>query len=86
MESIPEEWRIKLPHADRLNVIDIPRTCGILNDHELIITEERDVGVILSRIATGKWSALAVTTAFLKRAIIAHQVVNCIISDVALNI
>jgi amidase len=73
--SIPQEWRID-PPTEVQNVMDIPRTCGQLNEHELTITEERDVEVILKHISGQKWTSLDVTTAFLKRAIIAHQLVS----------
>jgi amidase len=75
-DSIPQEWRIELPLTEVQNVMDIPRTCGRLNDHELAITEERDVDVILKHISSREWTSLDVMTAFLKRAIIAHQLVS----------
>ena len=78
-ESIPKEWRIQLPPPDVQNVIDIPRTCGLLNAQELEITEETNVDVILRHIESAKWTSLAVTTAFLKRAIIAHQLVSMLL-------
>jgi len=74
--SIPQEWRINPPPTEVQNVMDVPRTCGRLNEHELVITEERDVEVILKHISSRKWTSLDVTTAFLKRAIIAHQLVS----------
>lgn len=70
--AIPKEWLVSIPE-DRNNVMDIPETCGLLTDRELQITSTSDVSVVLEKLATAEWSALEVTTAFSKRAIIAHQ-------------
>jgi amidase len=75
-ESIPKEWRIQLPDEGVLNMIAIPAACNLLDIHELEITEEQDVKMILEKIHSGTWTALQVTTAFLKRAAIAHQLVS----------
>jgi len=45
---------------------------------ELEITEIDDVSALLDKLAKGEWSSVEVTTAFYKRAIIAHQLVNCL--------
>ncbi|KAI4518655.1 amidase [Schizophyllum commune Loenen D] len=77
--SIPKEWLLeKLPPADQHNVIDSPRVCGLLNEQELEITETDDVSVIVKNLSAGIWSAVDVTTAFCKRAIVAHQLTNCL--------
>jgi amidase len=75
-ESIPNEWRIQKPAKSLHNVTSIPANCGILNQRELEITGERNVGTLLEHLATRKWTALEVTTATLKRAAIAHQLVS----------
>ncbi|KAH8836087.1 amidase signature domain-containing protein [Flagelloscypha sp. PMI_526] len=78
-DALPKEWLLpQLPPKDQLNVMDIPRSCGLLNEKELQITETSDVKTILQFLAKGTWSSLEVTTAFLKRAIIAHQLTNCL--------
>ena len=74
-DSIPPEWLIKLPPDDQLNVMDVPSKCGLLTARELEITEIIDVDVILRKLSTAEWSSVEVTTAFLKRAIIAQQLV-----------
>lgn len=74
-DEIPKEWLIELPPADQHNVIDIPRQCGLLSERELLITETVDVELMLRRLASAEWSSEEVTTAFYKRAIIAHQLV-----------
>ncbi len=76
LELIPKEWVIDLPPVDQRNVLDVPRTCGLLTPRELEITDTTDVDVLLNRLATGVWTSVEVTSAFYKRAIIAHQVVS----------
>ncbi|KAI0361660.1 general amidase [Trametes cingulata] len=76
--SIPREWIISAVPEDQLNVLDVPRASGLLTERELEITETTEVAVLLKRLASAEWSAVEVATAFSKRAIIAHQVVNCL--------
>jgi hypothetical protein len=76
LDSIPQEWLILKPSDDRLNVISIPEECGLLSSRELEITNTLDVDALLSKLASGEWSSVEVTTAFYKRAIIAHQLVR----------
>ncbi|KAI9511286.1 general amidase [Russula earlei] len=76
--SIPKEWLITPPTDDVLDVTDVPAKCGLLSARELGITEVREVTVLLNKIATGEWTSVEVTTAFSKRAIIAHQITNCL--------
>ncbi len=76
--SIPLEWMIQLPPESCTNVIDVPSAgseCGLLNIRELTITETTDIALILENLRTANWSSVEVTTAFYKRAIIAHQLV-----------
>lgn len=76
---IPKDWRLQHPPSDpQLNVLDVPRTCGILNDKELEITELNDVAELAYNLQTGRWSALEVTVAYCKRAAIAQQLVRVI--------
>ncbi|WPG97460.1 acetamidase [Acrodontium crateriforme] len=80
INSIPSDWRIppsKLPKDDELNVTGFPAKCGILNDFELEITESLATDIV-GRLAAGEWTAVEVTTAFCKRAAIAHQVTRCL--------
>ncbi|KAH9007313.1 general amidase [Lactarius hatsudake] len=76
--SIPKEWLIAPPSDDVLDVTDIPAKCGLLSARDLEITEVSSVADLLTKIATGTWSSVEVTTAFCKRAVIAHQVTNCL--------
>ena len=81
--TIPKEWILSnLPPKDTLNVIDFPEKCGLLKPKEIDITNS-DVDVLLENMAKRIWSAVEVTTAFSKRAVIAHQLVRsgCPIPD-----
>ncbi|KAH9946646.1 general amidase [Amylocystis lapponica] len=77
-ESIPQQWLIPPISKDHLNVLDVPATCGLLTSKELEITNTADVSVLLERLASAEWSSVEVTTAFCKRAVIAHQLTNCL--------
>src|SRR5271170_420781 len=85
--KIPVEWRIPsllLPKDPPLleygpqTVLHLPRECGILSNSEVSITEEYTIKSLLSALASTTLTALAVTTAFCKRAAIAQQLTNCI--------
>jgi len=76
--AIPQEWILEnIPSEETLNVIDFPEKSGLLSDKEIEITHS-EVGTLLERLANGSWSAVEVTTAFSKRAVIAHQLVSSI--------
>ncbi|EPQ61159.1 amidase [Gloeophyllum trabeum ATCC 11539] len=77
-EAIPRAWLIETPPDDVLNVLDVPYKCGLLTPREIEITDTTDVGALLSKLASGQWSSVEVTTAFYKRAIIAQQLTNCL--------
>jgi hypothetical protein len=50
----------------RVNVMEIPRTCGILTSKELGITENYDVRGLVSAMTEGKLKSEEVTRAFCK--------------------
>ncbi|KAK0500608.1 general amidase [Armillaria luteobubalina] len=78
LASIPQEWTLaSLPSRDHLDVTAFPDSCGLLTLTELEITGS-EVDGLLSRLANGEWTSVQVTTAFYKRAIIAHQLTNCL--------
>jgi amidase len=77
LESIPQEWIVTPPSDSTLDVSAFPETCGLLNAREIEITNT-SVDVLLEKLACAAWTAVDVTTAFYKRAIIAHQLVNCL--------
>ncbi|KAL5345357.1 Acetamidase [Pseudogymnoascus australis] len=73
--SIPPEWRAKtLPTDD--SVMSFPRESGYLTPEELVITESSATELVQD-LATGKLTSVSVTTAFCKRAALAHQLTNC---------
>ena len=75
--AIPADWRLPLsPPDDVLDVRPVPGISGILTEHDMEITELDDVDTLLRHLSTGQWSAVDVTTAYLKRALIAHQLVS----------
>ncbi|KAF4415245.1 hypothetical protein F53441_14649 [Fusarium austroafricanum] len=61
-----------------LDVSGIPVSCGILTEEEIRITEAYDAVALVEAIAGQKHTAVAVATAFAKRAIIAHQLTCCL--------
>ncbi len=78
LDAIPKQWTIHPPphHSAHPNVLDVPKTCGLLTARELDITDTVNVVTLLDNLRTGQWSSVEVTTAFYKRAIVAHQLVS----------
>jgi amidase len=80
--KIPKEWLLSSKHVENfnanssLNVLDIPRTCGILTAKEIDITENYDATALLEKMASKQFSSYDVVLAFCKRAAIAHQLVR----------
>ncbi|KAJ5936286.1 hypothetical protein N7454_005584 [Penicillium verhagenii] len=72
-ESIAEPKRY-----EKSNVMDIPRTCGVLTAKELDITENYDIRGLVLAMKEGKFKAETVIQAFCKRAAIAHQLTRCL--------
>lgn len=84
--SIPKEWILtNLPSKEHLDVISFPETCGLLSAKEIEITNS-NADALMERIRSGSWSAVDVTTAFSKRAVIAHQLVSLLKRTVPLHI
>jgi amidase len=77
--AIPHEWRLSptaLSSVEGLrDVTTVPRT--FLTKTEITITETKPLE-LLSNIHSGVWSAEVVMGAFCHRAVIAHQLVNCL--------
>ncbi|KAF7174446.1 hypothetical protein CNMCM5623_007242 [Aspergillus felis] len=74
----PAESITNVKEYGRVNVMDIPRTCGLLSERELEITEQYDVRELLRSMADKRLTAEEVTVAFCKRAAIAHQLTRCL--------
>ena len=74
-----KEWLLNYPFdKNRLDVLGVPRECGLLNQGELRITEEFDATALLSGLLNGLLKSVDVVTAFCKRAAIAQQLTNCL--------
>ncbi|WVQ79332.1 hypothetical protein IAT38_001429 [Cryptococcus sp. DSM 104549] len=72
---IPKAWLI--PPTDARNVIDVPKTCGVLTPAELEITET-EAPVLVEKMLKGELKSEEVTVAFCKRAAVAQQLTNCL--------
>merc|ERR1712000_294380 len=73
--TIPSEWRIKSKPTEG-SVMAYPKQSGIMTPEELSITESSAVDLV-AQLASRKLTSVAVTTAFCKRAALAHQLTNC---------
>ncbi|KAG9194975.1 amidase [Alternaria panax] len=82
--KIPRDWLLPLSLTSQftekssISVLDVPRTCGILTDKELDISENYDATDLVQMMAERKLSSVEVVTAFCKRAAIAQQCVSCL--------
>jgi hypothetical protein len=81
-ERIPQQWRLspsQIPpgmHSpadsvtnvqyDRVNVIDIPHSCGLLSSKQIEITENWDIKGLLGQIHSQRLTAREVIEAFCK--------------------
>jgi amidase len=73
---IRDEWKISKKLSLGNNVLQVPKTCGILNEREISITEDNDAVDLVEKIRQQEFTAEEVTVAFCKRAAIAQQLVN----------
>ncbi|KAG4220277.1 hypothetical protein PC116_g31244, partial [Phytophthora cactorum] len=77
---IPAEWKLKpedIPPEDTVDLRPFANSYEILTPAELAITSENyDATSLAAAIASGKFTALEVVTAFCKRAAIGHQLCN----------
>lgn len=72
---IPKEWTLAFIPPPGSDSRSVPESCGLLDPVELEITNS-DIDILLEKLAKGEWTSVSVTTAFYKRAIIAHQLVS----------
>ncbi|OJI96727.1 hypothetical protein ASPVEDRAFT_120443 [Aspergillus versicolor CBS 583.65] len=78
LNSLPSKWRIDTKvFSSVTDVTQVPKTCGILTQRQLQITEltATELG---RRIRSRQLKAVEVLEAFAARAAIAHQLVNCL--------
>ncbi|PYI24290.1 amidase [Aspergillus violaceofuscus CBS 115571] len=76
--SIPQQWLVPaeiLPSPDEKNVEDFPRRSGLFSEHELAITKMSATELVRD-MGAGKLTAEEVVMAFLKRAVVGHQLLN----------
>ncbi|KAK7215767.1 hypothetical protein V2G26_003770 [Clonostachys chloroleuca] len=80
--KVPRDYHLprELIESPPTDVSGIPASCGILSKDEIEITENYDAVGLVSALAKQQYTAVAVTTAFCKRAIIAHQLTCCLTS------
>jgi len=79
LDSIPAKWKLTSKAQAPSNVMDVPKTCGILAPRQIEITEQTATQ-LLKQLANGSLSSVEVTEAFLARAAIAHQLVLLFLS------
>jgi len=78
--KIPPQWRIPaelMPSADDRDIQEWPQISKFFSPIELLITESTALEVV-SKIASGEWTAVSVTNALCKRASVAQQLINCL--------
>lgn len=84
---IPSSWLLPVSITSTIsetsvqNVLDVPRTCGILTKEEIEITEDYDAVTLVGLLKHGKVKSEVVTRAFCKRAAVAQQLVSISSSD-----
>lgn len=82
LRKIPMEWLLTsdiiqtVSETSTQNVLDLPRTCGILTQKEIDITERYDATDLIEKLASAELTSEEVTVAFCKRAAIAQQLVR----------
>jgi amidase len=82
--KIPKDWLLSPSQTSQyietstISVLDVPRTCGILTEKDLEITEKYDATDLVKMIAEGQLTSTEVVTAFCKRAAVAQQCVSCL--------
>lgn len=79
LSAIPEEWHLpsSILKTAPANLLTPSFLHPLLAPLELEITT-KPLPTLLTNLATGHWTSLAVTNAFAHRAAIAHQLVNCL--------
>lgn len=85
--SIPKQWLAPaeiLPPITQKNVIDFPKQSGLLSERELAITD-MSATQLVAEMGRGKLKAEEVVVAFLKRAVLGHQLVSHYFRVVALR-
>ena len=75
-QAIPQKWKLQDSQKENLeDVRNIPKTCGLLSQEDLDITQQSATDLV-RKLAIGKLSSVRVVEAFCARAAIAHQLVR----------
>lgn len=79
--KIPAAWRLpsnftNISETASVNVIDVPRRCGLLSAKQLEITGKYDATALLEKIHRQELTSYEVVEAFCIRAAIAQQTVR----------
>lgn len=85
--SIPRQYLVpshKLPPQSQKNVVDFPRQSGLFTSKELTITE-MSASDLVREMNAGRLWAEEVVKAFLKRAVVGHQLVYPLCSSCRLG-
>lgn len=83
--AIPAAWKVPVELLQDNNATGLPYTSGVMSRRELAITEMRAVDLV-SMMKSRTFTAVEVTTAFCKRAAIAHQAVSLHLTSRVSNI
>ena len=76
-QSLPQDSILSpAPPDEPLDVTGVPRSCGLLSEREIDITENYDATALVHLLSTRKITSVALLNAFRKRASIAHQLVR----------
>jgi amidase len=80
LSLIPREWRLpaSLLSTPPSSALSVPSSSNILTPLDLEITSRHDATSLAAALRSRTYTAVAVTTAFCKRAAIAHQLTNCL--------
>ncbi|KAJ5156795.1 hypothetical protein N7492_009598 [Penicillium capsulatum] len=77
-DSIPKQWLVpaeQLPPITQKNVVDFPKLGGLLDERDLRITELSATGLV-AEMGAGRLTAEDTVVAFLRRAVLGHQLLN----------
>jgi amidase len=77
LSSIPTAWRLPSSFKATTDVRHAAEVSGILTPAEVKLLA-RDATTLAADIASGKFSAVEVATAYCKSAAVAHQTTNCL--------
>lgn len=75
--KIPQNWLISAESSkDATHLLNIPSSCGVLNEVEIEVTSEYDATALIEKLRAGDFTAEQVAVAFCKRAAIAQQLAS----------